>query len=149
MRLLMDYVAEKGCKNGYVMWPVRTAVSGKQMTPAGATEIMEILGKEESICPHPGKAIEIVKQGSMSDQVLKHLTESQSRAIAHRERTLPRAWQGPAPEKPPSLQNRTKYLVQDYGVNPPEHSGDHLYQSCCSGNAGAFWSCHGRKTGIR
>ena len=39
----------KGCKNGYVMWPVRTAVSGKQMTPAGATEIMEILGKEESL----------------------------------------------------------------------------------------------------
>jgi len=47
--LLTAYVAEKGCKNGYVMWPVRTAVSGKQMTPAGATEIMEILGKEESI----------------------------------------------------------------------------------------------------
>ena len=47
--LLCDYVAEKGCKNGYVMWPIRTAVSGKQMTPGGATEIMEILGKEESI----------------------------------------------------------------------------------------------------
>jgi len=31
------------------MWPVRTAVSGKQMTPAGATEIMELLGKDESI----------------------------------------------------------------------------------------------------
>ena len=47
--MLCDYVAEKGCKNGYVMWPIRTAVSGKQMTPGGATEIMEILGKEESI----------------------------------------------------------------------------------------------------
>ena len=42
-------MAEKGCKNGYVLWPVRTAVSGKQMTPAGATEIMEIIGKEESL----------------------------------------------------------------------------------------------------
>ncbi len=31
------------------MWPVRTAVSGKQMTPGGATEIMEVIGKEESI----------------------------------------------------------------------------------------------------
>ena len=31
------------------MWPIRTAVSGKQMTPAGATEILEIIGKEESI----------------------------------------------------------------------------------------------------
>lgn len=46
---LASYVEEKGYKNGYVMWPIRTAVSGKQMTPAGATEIMEILGKEETI----------------------------------------------------------------------------------------------------
>ncbi len=46
---LSAYVEQKGCKNGYVMWPIRTAVSGKQMTPAGATEIMEILGKEESL----------------------------------------------------------------------------------------------------
>lgn len=48
-QLLLGYVEEKGVKNGYVMWPIRTAVSGKQMTPAGATEIMEILGKEESL----------------------------------------------------------------------------------------------------
>ncbi len=46
---LLQYVEEKGCKNGYVMWPIRTAVSGRQMTPAGATEIMEVLGKEESL----------------------------------------------------------------------------------------------------
>lgn len=48
-QVLSAYVEQKGCKNGFVMWPVRTAVSGKQMTPAGATEIMEILGKEESL----------------------------------------------------------------------------------------------------
>lgn len=47
--LLLSYVEKKGCKNGYVLWPVRTAVSGKQMTPAGATEIMELLGREESL----------------------------------------------------------------------------------------------------
>ncbi|MEG1742258.1 MAG: glutamate--tRNA ligase, partial [Acetivibrio sp.] len=47
--VLVNYIKEKGCKNGYAMWPVRTAVSGKQMTPGGATEIMEILGKEESL----------------------------------------------------------------------------------------------------
>ena len=46
---LSAYVKEKGYKNGYVMWPLRTAVSGKQMTPAGATEIMEIIGKEETL----------------------------------------------------------------------------------------------------
>ena len=43
------FVKEKGYKNGYVLWPLRTAVSGKQMTPGGATEIMEIIGKEESL----------------------------------------------------------------------------------------------------
>ena len=47
--VLVKYVGEKGCKNGYVMWPLRTAVSGKQTTPAGATEIMEVLGKKESL----------------------------------------------------------------------------------------------------
>ena len=46
---LKGYVDEKGVKTGFVMWPVRTAVSGKQTTPGGATEIMEILGKEESL----------------------------------------------------------------------------------------------------
>jgi glutamyl-tRNA synthetase len=48
-QMLVEYVKEKECKNGYAMWPIRTAVSGKQMTPAGATEIMEVLGKDESI----------------------------------------------------------------------------------------------------
>ena len=43
------FVKEKGYKNGYVLWPIRTAVSGKQMTPGGATEIMEILGRNESL----------------------------------------------------------------------------------------------------
>ncbi len=47
--MLVSYVKEKEYKNGYVMWPIRTAVSGKQMTPAGATEIMEVIGKEETI----------------------------------------------------------------------------------------------------
>lgn len=46
---LVKYVEQKGCKNGYAMWPIRTAVSGKQMTPGGATEIMEIVGKNESV----------------------------------------------------------------------------------------------------
>ena len=46
---LSEYVSKEGVKTGFVMWPIRTAVSGNQMTPAGATEIMEVLGKEESI----------------------------------------------------------------------------------------------------
>lgn len=48
-QLLISFIEQKGYKNGFVMWPIRTAVSGKQMTPGGATEIMEILGKEESV----------------------------------------------------------------------------------------------------
>lgn len=47
--LLSAYGKEKGYKTGFVMWPIRTALSGKQMTPAGATEILEVLGKEESL----------------------------------------------------------------------------------------------------
>lgn len=47
--VILAFVKEKGYKSGYVLWPLRTAVSGKQMTPGGATEIMEILGKEESL----------------------------------------------------------------------------------------------------
>ena len=46
---LMAYIREKGIKNGTGLWPVRTAVSGKQSTPGGAFEIMEIIGKEESL----------------------------------------------------------------------------------------------------
>lgn len=46
---LKEYGEEKGYKVGLVMWPIRTAVSGKRMTPGGATEIMEILGKDESL----------------------------------------------------------------------------------------------------
>lgn len=47
--LIMDFIGSKGVKNGIVLWPLRTAVSGKQSTPGGAYEIMEILGKVESL----------------------------------------------------------------------------------------------------
>jgi len=47
--VLQGYAAGKGYKGGFVIWPVRIALSGRQVTPAGATEIMEVLGKEESL----------------------------------------------------------------------------------------------------
>lgn len=47
--LLVDFAKQNEYKNGQVLWPVRTALSGKQMTPAGATELLEVLGKEESL----------------------------------------------------------------------------------------------------
>lgn len=46
---LSAFAAEKEYKIGFVMWPIRTALSGKQMTPCGATEMMELFGKEETI----------------------------------------------------------------------------------------------------
>ena len=46
---LQGFIAEKGYKNGYVLWPIRIAVTGKSMTPCGATEAMELLGKDETI----------------------------------------------------------------------------------------------------
>ncbi len=36
-------------KNGRIMWPVRTALSGKPVTPGGAVELCHILGKEETL----------------------------------------------------------------------------------------------------
>jgi glutamyl-tRNA synthetase len=46
---LSALIAEMGVKNGIMLWPVRTAVSGKSFTPGGAYEIADILGKEETI----------------------------------------------------------------------------------------------------
>lgn len=48
-KTVMGYIAAKEIKNGMGLWPLRTAVSGKQSTPGGAYEIMHIIGKEESI----------------------------------------------------------------------------------------------------
>lgn len=48
-KVVKDYVAEKEWQEWLALWPLRTAVSGKQMTPGGAYEIMDILGKEESL----------------------------------------------------------------------------------------------------
>lgn len=47
--MVCGFIEGKGIKNGQGLWPLRTAVSGKQSTPGGAFEIMEILGKEESL----------------------------------------------------------------------------------------------------
>ncbi len=46
---LTAYITESGRKTGQVLWPLRIAVSGLANTPGGAYEIMEILGKEESL----------------------------------------------------------------------------------------------------
>jgi len=40
---------EKDYSKGQILWPIRTALSGKPTTPCGATEIAELLGKDESL----------------------------------------------------------------------------------------------------
>ena len=42
-------VERLGCKNAFVMWPVRIAAAGKAVTPGGAVEICRILGKDETL----------------------------------------------------------------------------------------------------
>ena len=46
---LFGLVAEMCVKNGYVLWPVRVAISGKQFTPGGALEIADIIGREDTL----------------------------------------------------------------------------------------------------
>lgn len=47
--ILMQYIEKCGAKNGFVLWPIRTALSGKQFTPGGAIELAAILGKNDVI----------------------------------------------------------------------------------------------------
>ena len=46
---MFGLIAKLGVKNGYLLWPLRIALSGKQFTPGGGVEIAAILGKEESL----------------------------------------------------------------------------------------------------
>ena len=46
---LLGLASSLGIKNGQVLWPVRTALSGWPVTPGGAIELADILGKAESI----------------------------------------------------------------------------------------------------
>lgn len=46
---LMGLAAEQGVKNGWLLWPVRTAVSGKQVSPGGGVELCAILGREDTL----------------------------------------------------------------------------------------------------
>jgi glutamyl-tRNA synthetase len=48
-KALFDLIAKLEVKNGWLLWPVRTAVSGKQFTPGGGVELCHILGKEDTI----------------------------------------------------------------------------------------------------
>ncbi len=46
---LLGLAEKEGMKNGTMLWPVRIALAGKQVTPGGAIEIAILLGREESM----------------------------------------------------------------------------------------------------
>jgi glutamyl-tRNA synthetase len=46
---LFAHIEALGIKNSLMLWPIRTAISGKAVTPGGAIEIADILGKEETL----------------------------------------------------------------------------------------------------
>ena len=46
---LINMAQEKELKNGTVMWPVRIAAAGQTVTAGGAIEILDILGRDESL----------------------------------------------------------------------------------------------------
>lgn len=56
---LMTLPEKMGLKNGQVLWPIRTALTGKQFTAGGATEAAYLLGQEETVA-RLKKAIEKV-----------------------------------------------------------------------------------------
>lgn len=46
---LFDLIKELDVKNGFVLWPLRIALTGKQFTPGGGIETAFLLGKEDSL----------------------------------------------------------------------------------------------------
>ena len=59
--IVLDKVKELEMKNGQMLWPIRTALTGKQFTPGGAFEAADVLGKEESLV-RIRKGIQLLKE---------------------------------------------------------------------------------------
>ncbi|MHB8963529.1 MAG: glutamate--tRNA ligase [Saccharofermentanales bacterium] len=47
--LLIGFASSHGIKNGQIMWPIRTALSGQPGSPGGAVELLFVFGREESV----------------------------------------------------------------------------------------------------
>jgi len=47
--LLIQFAESREIKNGQIMWPIRTALSGVEVTPGGAVELLTILGRDEAL----------------------------------------------------------------------------------------------------
>lgn len=58
---MVELIKEMGIKNGQMFWPVRTALSGEPTSPCGASELAELLGKEDTIS-RINKGIELLSE---------------------------------------------------------------------------------------
>lgn len=58
---MTELIKEMGIKNGQMLWPVRTALSGEPTSPCGASELAELLGKEDTIS-RINKGIELLSK---------------------------------------------------------------------------------------
>ncbi len=61
---LFKLIETEGVKNGYMLWPLRVAVSGKMLTPGGGVELAVILGKDETIA-RIKKGIELLEAANI------------------------------------------------------------------------------------
>ena len=57
---IFELIKSLEIKNGQMLWPIRTALSGKSFTPGGAFEIAVLIGREESL-KRMHKGIELLK----------------------------------------------------------------------------------------
>ncbi len=46
---IFNLIEKEGVKNGYMLWPLRVAITGKQFTPGGGIELAVVLGKDETL----------------------------------------------------------------------------------------------------
>lgn len=47
--LLNEYISSNSYKNGFVLWPIRCALSGKNSSPGGASELSYLFKKDETL----------------------------------------------------------------------------------------------------
>lgn len=70
---LFAKIQELGIKNGQFLWPIRTALSGKQFTPGGAVELCAILGKDSTLARiHKGISRLTAAYGEDEDEEENH-----------------------------------------------------------------------------
>ncbi|HJB04846.1 MAG TPA: glutamate--tRNA ligase [Candidatus Merdibacter merdigallinarum] len=62
--LLLSLPKQLEMKNGQVLWPIRTAITGKQFTPGGAIELTYILGKEEVLARIDNGIVKLKAEGN-------------------------------------------------------------------------------------